>query len=91
MAFGGIAGLFLGFSLLSGVEIVYYFTMRAACMLYRDSETLIKLEEESEEKILPDIDLGFKISKDQTKISTEKIYPIVIPNKKMYVNVPYLN
>lgn len=29
VSFGGIAGLFLGFSLLSGVEIVYYFTMRA--------------------------------------------------------------
>lgn len=34
VSFGGIAGLFLGFSLLSGVEIVYYFTMRACCMVY---------------------------------------------------------
>lgn len=36
VSFGGIAGLFLGFSLLSGVEIIYYFTMRAFCMLYKD-------------------------------------------------------
>lgn len=33
VAFGGIAGLFLGFSLLSLVEIVYYFTFRAGCMM----------------------------------------------------------
>lgn len=36
VSFGGIAGLFLGFSLLSGVEIVYYFTMRAGCMFVRN-------------------------------------------------------
>lgn len=34
VSFGGIAGLFLGFSLLSGVEIIYYFTMRAFCMVH---------------------------------------------------------
>jgi hypothetical protein len=36
VSFGGIAGLFLGFSLLSGVEIIYYFTMRAGCMMYKN-------------------------------------------------------
>lgn len=36
VSFGGIAGLFLGFSLLSGVEIVYYFTMRAGCMFVKN-------------------------------------------------------
>lgn len=36
VSFGGIAGLFLGFSLLSGVEIIYYFTMRAVCMLFQN-------------------------------------------------------
>lgn len=36
VSFGGIAGLFLGFSLLSGVEIIYYFTMRAGCMIYKN-------------------------------------------------------
>ncbi|XP_071453479.1 sodium channel protein Nach-like isoform X2 [Hetaerina americana] len=33
VSFGGIAGLFLGFSLLSGVEIIYYLTLRALCMV----------------------------------------------------------
>lgn len=32
VSFGGIAGLFLGFSLLSALEIVYFFTIRAGCM-----------------------------------------------------------
>lgn len=36
VSFGGIAGLFLGFSLLSGVEIIYYFTMRAGCMMFKN-------------------------------------------------------
>lgn len=36
VSFGGIAGLFLGFSLLSGVEIIYYFTLRTCCMFYRN-------------------------------------------------------
>lgn len=36
VSFGGIAGLFLGFSLLSGVEIIYYFTLRTCCMLYKN-------------------------------------------------------
>lgn len=35
VSFGGIAGLFLGFSLLSGVEVIYYFTLRAVCMVYK--------------------------------------------------------
>ncbi|KAI5631548.1 amiloride-sensitive sodium channel domain-containing protein [Phthorimaea operculella] len=40
VSFGGIAGLFLGFSLLSGVELVYYFTLRACCAAARDGDTL---------------------------------------------------
>ncbi|XP_057661229.1 pickpocket protein 28-like [Diorhabda carinulata] len=32
VSFGGIAGLFLGFSLLSAVELIYYFTLRFYCM-----------------------------------------------------------
>lgn len=46
VSFGGIAGLFLGFSLLSGVEIVYYFTMRACCMVYKNRDVLYAVEEE---------------------------------------------
>ncbi|XP_045493644.1 sodium channel protein Nach-like isoform X1 [Colias croceus] len=40
VSFGGIAGLFLGFSLLSGVELVYYFTLRACCAAVRDADML---------------------------------------------------
>lgn len=40
VSFGGIAGLFLGFSLLSGVELVYYFTLRAWCAAVRDRDML---------------------------------------------------
>lgn len=36
VSFGGIAGLFLGFSLLSGVEIIYYFTLRTFCMFHKN-------------------------------------------------------
>jgi hypothetical protein len=36
VSFGGIAGLFLGFSLLSGIEIIYYFSMRACCMFVKN-------------------------------------------------------
>ncbi|RZF46403.1 hypothetical protein LSTR_LSTR012449 [Laodelphax striatellus] len=34
-----LAGLFLGFSLVSGIEIIYYFTIRAACMVNDDDVT----------------------------------------------------
>lgn len=60
MAFGGIAGLFLGFSLLSGVEILYYFTLRACCMVNSNPEELEKLNEEYEHYDQPEIDLGLK-------------------------------
>lgn len=36
VSFGGIAGLFLGFSLLSAVEIIYYFTLRTWCMWHKN-------------------------------------------------------
>lgn len=36
VSFGGIAGLFLGFSLLSGIEIIYFYTMRACCMFVKN-------------------------------------------------------
>lgn len=37
VSFGGIAGLFLGFSLLSLLEIFYYFTLRAGCMFVKNN------------------------------------------------------
>lgn len=50
VSFGGIAGLFLGFSLLSGVEIVYYFTMRTCCMVYKNRDVLYAVEEAKERR-----------------------------------------
>jgi hypothetical protein len=51
VSFGGIAGLFLGFSLLSGIEIIYYFSMRACCMFV---ENRVR---KSPNKILPFLDI----------------------------------
>uniref|UniRef100_A0A2S2P5V4 Uncharacterized protein n=1 Tax=Schizaphis graminum TaxID=13262 RepID=A0A2S2P5V4_SCHGA len=50
VAFGGIAGLFLGFSLLSGVEIIYYFTLRACCMVTNNPTVLEELSQEYDQK-----------------------------------------
>lgn len=58
VAFGGIAGLFLGFSLLSGFEIIYYFTLRAACMVYRNRSELEELRLQEELLSTPRINLS---------------------------------
>ncbi|CRK90740.1 CLUMA_CG004432, isoform A [Clunio marinus] len=58
VSFGGIAGLFLGFSLLSGVEIAYYFTMRAGCMIYRNRDELYAAQEEEKSRSKAQYDLG---------------------------------
>jgi len=60
VAFGGIAGLFLGFSLLSGVEIIYYFTLRACCMVTNSPQVLEKLSQDYDHQDKPTIDLGLK-------------------------------
>ncbi|XP_025197810.1 sodium channel protein Nach-like isoform X1 [Melanaphis sacchari] len=60
VAFGGIAGLFLGFSLLSGVEIIYYFTLRACCMVTNNPKELEELSQEYDQKDEPTINLGLK-------------------------------
>ncbi|XP_072376116.1 sodium channel protein Nach-like, partial [Diabrotica undecimpunctata] len=39
VSFGGIAGLFLGFSLLSAVEILYYFSIRVYCTTRQQRKT----------------------------------------------------
>ncbi|KAJ8920125.1 hypothetical protein NQ315_011782 [Exocentrus adspersus] len=58
VSFGGIAGLFLGFSLLSGVEILYYFTVRACCMVVREKQELRKIQLERAAKPPPEYDLS---------------------------------
>ncbi|XP_041769946.1 sodium channel protein Nach [Anopheles merus] len=60
VSFGGIAGLFLGFSLLSGVEFIYFFTMRAFCMLYKNRDELEAIEREQVIKSLSRHELGLK-------------------------------
>ncbi|CAH2002114.1 unnamed protein product [Acanthoscelides obtectus] len=58
VSFGGIAGLFLGFSLLSGVEIVYYFTIRAFFMLLMEKDELRRIKKEESMKPVPAYDLS---------------------------------
>ncbi|XP_001664229.2 sodium channel protein Nach [Aedes aegypti] len=60
VSFGGIAGLFLGFSLLSGVEIIYFFTMRACCMLYKNRDELIAIEQKQLKQPQHRYDLSLK-------------------------------
>uniref|UniRef100_A0A1A9W418 Uncharacterized protein n=1 Tax=Glossina brevipalpis TaxID=37001 RepID=A0A1A9W418_9MUSC len=61
VSFGGIASLFLGFSLLSGVEIIYYFTIRACCMVYKNRPELIKTEEQIRNKPPAPINMNLAI------------------------------
>lgn len=58
VSFGGIAGLFLGFSLLSGVEILYYFTVRACCMVVRERKELQRIQLRKAARPLPSYDLS---------------------------------
>uniref|UniRef100_A0A182YS63 Pickpocket n=1 Tax=Anopheles stephensi TaxID=30069 RepID=A0A182YS63_ANOST len=60
VSFGGIAGLFLGFSLLSGVEFLYFFTMRAFCMLYKNRDELEAIEKEQVIKSMSRHELGLR-------------------------------
>ncbi|XP_046802644.1 sodium channel protein Nach [Lucilia cuprina] len=61
VSFGGIASLFLGFSLLSGVEIIYYFTLRACCMVYKNRQQLYEIEERIKNEPPPPINMTLKL------------------------------
>lgn len=67
VSFGGIAGLFLGFSLLSGVEIIYFFTLRAWCMVYTEREVLEEIDRKRREKPLEEFYLGLKLKGKDAK------------------------
>ncbi|XP_073830574.1 amiloride-sensitive sodium channel pickpocket 23 [Musca autumnalis] len=73
VSFGGIASLFLGFSLLSGVEIIYYFTLRACCMVYKNRQELEEIEQRIQNQPPPPINmtLGMK-SYTAPTVVTEK-------------------
>ncbi|KAK3917347.1 Sodium channel protein Nach [Frankliniella fusca] len=60
VAIGTIAGLFLGFSLLSGIEIVYLFTLRAWCMMHTDREHLEELADEYDRRGKEPVDLSLR-------------------------------
>ncbi|XP_075155899.1 sodium channel protein Nach-like [Haematobia irritans] len=62
VSFGGIASLFLGFSLLSGVEIIYYFTLRACCMVYKNRQELYEIEERIRNKPPPPINMNLSMN-----------------------------
>ncbi|XP_014258442.1 sodium channel protein Nach-like isoform X2 [Cimex lectularius] len=101
VSFGGIAGLFLGFSLLSGVEIVYYFTLRAACMVYRDGERLSMLRAEEAEMPKPEIDLSLKPKWGKDKARQDEKFVAKVMNgarsrgkvapKEHRTSIPFLN
>ncbi|XP_063706356.1 sodium channel protein Nach [Culicoides brevitarsis] len=80
VSFGGIAGLFLGFSLLSFVEIVYYFTLRVCCMMYKNRSELEDIIDEKKGKSLkytPDWETEFSYHrKYQEAIEAFKVKPL---------------
>ena len=43
--FGGATGLCVGFSLLSGAEIFYFFTIRILCRMSRDKRSKVLVKE----------------------------------------------
>lgn len=79
--------MFLGFSLLSGVEIVYYFTMRACCMIYRNRSELRRLQYEYETQPRPHIDLDLKPYFNRNVTPTKQIQ---VTEKEIF-NIPFLN
>nr|CAD7267688.1 unnamed protein product [Timema shepardi] len=91
VSFGGIAGLFLGFSLLSGVEIIYYFTIRAFCMVYRDPGELRQLKKDYDNAERPFLDLSLTPG-----FQRGKIHPMVVRNanntkiRRSMMNIQYL-
>jgi len=89
VAFGGIAGLFLGFSLLSGVEIIYYFTLRACCMVTNNPKVLEELSQEYDQKDETIINLGLK---PLWSIENKETPAIMIKNhgKKEAFTLPFL-
>lgn len=82
MSFGGIAGLFLGFSILSGVEIIYFFTLRAVCMVYKDEKLLLDIDRKKKAKPMEEFYLGFKLKRPNQK----KTVHFTIPGDKVAKN-----
>jgi hypothetical protein len=94
VSFGGIAGLFLGFSLLSGVEIIYYFTLRTCCMVHKSRPELVAIEEEKKKRPLPVYDLSLKPKfKAESRIDNSEGIPasdilLVQPKSEVLPTIP---
>ena len=91
VSFGGIGGLFLGFSLLSGVEFLYYFLLRSVSMTFRNVEELEDLQIEYDKKEREKLDISllptFCSPTNQTKkikIGANKVLPLVIKPKSYH-------
>ncbi len=97
VSFGGIAGLFLGFSLLSGVEIIYYFTLRTCCMVHKSRPELVAIEEEKKKRPLPVYDLSLKPKfKAESRIDNSEGIPasdilLVQPKSEVLPTIPEKN
>lgn len=57
----------MGFSLLSGVEIIYFFTLRAFCMVYKDEEVLLEIDRKKRRKPLEEFNLGLELNFNHKK------------------------
>lgn len=89
VSFGGIAGLFLGFSLLSGVEVLYYFTMRACCMVYKEKNELRRMNKEERTKPVPDYDLSmvpYFVKMPEKGNGTKEVMRRLYPQTNMVTN-----
>uniref|UniRef100_A0A1I8QAH1 Sodium channel protein Nach n=1 Tax=Stomoxys calcitrans TaxID=35570 RepID=A0A1I8QAH1_STOCA len=78
VSFGGIASLFLGFSLLSGVEIIYYFTLRACCMVFENRQELYEIEQRIKNKPPPPINMSLRMQSYKAPIVVTENDPLVV-------------
>ena len=84
MAFGGIAGLFLGFSVLTVAETFYFFTLRACCMAIREKDKLRELQKQyndSKQEEMTDLVSNFR--QQQHHVAEDNV-------EKLLIYRPYL-
>lgn len=62
---------------MSVVEIIYFFTLRAWCMVYKDEKLLVEIDRKRREQPLEEFYLGLKLKKAKPTPNIER------PNKLM--------